>query len=146
MDDDDDVEDIIADTTASKSSWQPPVAAYIPKASRGLFASRYDLKTISITNLYFEIIFAASIIAYIAGHYYGRQLNLGIAKTWFQAVLPVLQTQFAKVGDEKNFTLIRDGPRDYIFFASGREFVKTLYGYIEVSEDCGALWWLCLMG
>ncbi|KAJ3413044.1 hypothetical protein HDV05_008565 [Chytridiales sp. JEL 0842] len=147
--DEDDAEDIIMDkeawnpsfqqasTTGSSSSSSsdgsktaPPIP--VPKYGPFVFPPLPKLSEIDIVEYKIEFAFLVSVVVYIAAHFYGRQVNLKIAKGFMQAALPVLQLNFAKVGDEKKHTLMRDGPKDYIFFASGREFVQSLYGYIQL--------------
>ena len=46
--------------------------------------------------------------------------------------LPSWEPQFAHIGSNEGHKLIRDGPRDYIFYASGRLYVQHVYAFIRL--------------
>ncbi|KAI9340699.1 hypothetical protein DFJ73DRAFT_797812 [Zopfochytrium polystomum] len=121
-DDDDDVEE------ADKKPWTPPPSA--PATSNTMRS--LTLADITFQEFRYDLLAVSVILVYLAVHLYSRRSNLNVATSWLQRVMPVLNANFAHVGDEKKFNLIRDGPQDYIFFATGRRFVQTMYGYIKL--------------
>ncbi|KAJ3213737.1 Coiled-coil domain-containing protein 47 [Dinochytrium kinnereticum] len=129
-DDVEDVEDVDDDEPiATKSAWSPPLAT--PGSSQ-VRSQQLNWGAISIWDFQFEMVAVIGLAVYLALHYYGRSVNLGIAKKWLQATLPVWESNFSQVGDDKKYTMIRDGPNDFIFYASGRRHVQRVYGFIRL--------------
>ncbi|KAJ3112104.1 hypothetical protein HDU96_004939 [Phlyctochytrium bullatum] len=128
-----DVEDYEEDEderAAPKKEWTPPLATQNTDGS----GSRQQLnwKNIDPWDFQYEALAVVGLIVYLALHYYGRSINLAVAKGWLQATLPVWDANFAHVGDEKKYTLIRDGPADFLFYASGRLHIQKVVGYIKL--------------
>ncbi|KAJ3187584.1 hypothetical protein HK101_009350 [Irineochytrium annulatum] len=125
IDDEDDV-DAVEDVPFS-----PPQAIKLPVQSSSS-SPMLDLSGIDLWDFRYEFLGILGIVGYIILHYYGRAANLKVAKDWLSATMPVFEANFAHLGDEKNFSLIRDGPNDFIFYASGRVHVEKVYGFIKL--------------
>ncbi|KAJ3332279.1 Coiled-coil domain-containing protein 47 [Blyttiomyces sp. JEL0837] len=129
VDEEPDVEDL------EEPVWTPPVrseSASKSKLNKNRPLEIIDLNNLQITDFVLEICMLSGLIAYIGFHFYGRKLNQDVATQWMQSSMHIWEAQFAHVGDEKKYTLVRDGARDFIFYASGREFVDKVYGYIKL--------------
>ncbi|KAI8844856.1 hypothetical protein BC829DRAFT_399917 [Chytridium lagenaria] len=81
----------------------------------------YNWQNLDPMDFKFEALGLAGLLVYLALHYYGRSVNLGIAKKWLQATLPVWESNFAQVGDG-----------NFVFYATGRRYVQKVYGYIKL--------------
>ncbi len=46
--------------------------------------------------------------------------------------MPVWQENFHHIGDDLGHKLVRDGPRDFIIYASGRLHCQKVYGFINL--------------
>ncbi|KAJ1548318.1 hypothetical protein HK405_003693, partial [Cladochytrium tenue] len=125
---DDDDED---DATTTWTPLQPTAAAASQPNLPRISASLSDF---SLTDFQVDILFVVLIVAYLAIHYFCRRLNEGVAKSWLQSTIATWSAQFAHFGDENKYTLVRDGPDDFIFYASGRRFVEKAFGFIRLSS------------
>ncbi|KAI8893813.1 hypothetical protein BC833DRAFT_624524 [Globomyces pollinis-pini] len=90
-----------------------------------------DWNTMAWIDLWFEFIAISSILFYIACYYIGNSKNLRIARYWAQANISVWKENFAHVGNEDH-KLVKDGPRDYIYYGSGRIYVQTCYALLRL--------------
>ncbi|ORY43070.1 DUF1682-domain-containing protein [Rhizoclosmatium globosum] len=106
------------------------VPAPTTRVQRGLAGIAWNL--IKLEDFYAEAVAVIGLLLVLAAHFYTRTINQAIATSWLKASVAVWQANFAQFGDEKNYSLIRDGPYDFIFYASGREYVKKVYGFIKL--------------
>lgn len=67
---------------------------------------------------------------YYGNYLYGSRVNENLAKVWLKSSIEYYSTQFARLGDERGFFLIRNGADDYIFYASGRSGCKFMFGHV----------------
>ncbi|KAI8622776.1 hypothetical protein BC830DRAFT_1162664 [Chytriomyces sp. MP71] len=100
------------------------------RIARGLAGIAWDL--VSLSDYYAEIATMAVLSVVLVLHHFSRTACQNAATSWMKATIAVWQENFAHFGDDKNFSLIRDGPTDFIFYASGRVFVKKVYGFIKL--------------
>jgi hypothetical protein len=106
------------------------------------YGSRYTLLTTSLTcasisasatsNSYInspeftsELTILGFLIFYITIHVLGRWWNSSKANTWYNAHIPVFETQFTKPGLPN--TIINDGAADMFQHATGRRGVTSLH-------------------
>ncbi|TPX39334.1 hypothetical protein SeMB42_g06004 [Synchytrium endobioticum] len=84
-----------------------------------------------------DFIAEAFLLAGLCAMYYlyrrGKHISNEIAKNWYRCTASVWEKNFAQIGDAKNHKLIRDGPKDFIFYATGRVNVEMVYAFIETS-------------
>ncbi|KAI9352137.1 hypothetical protein BDR26DRAFT_850404 [Obelidium mucronatum] len=101
-----------------------------PRIQRGLAGIAWEL--VRAEDYAYEAAALAVLAVVLAVHFYTRTVNQTVATTWMKASVALWQANFAHFGDEKNYSLIRDGPYDFLFYASGREFVKKVHGFIKL--------------
>ncbi|TPX70244.1 hypothetical protein SpCBS45565_g01872 [Spizellomyces sp. 'palustris'] len=89
-----------------------------------------------------EALILGGLVLYVISYYYGRRKNNQIARNWMRITLPIWERNFAQVGDEGGHKLIRDGPRDYIFYATGRAHVKHVSGSLHLAGRYDILQWI----
>ncbi|KAJ3096739.1 hypothetical protein HDU97_005605 [Phlyctochytrium planicorne] len=121
----DDEEEEVEFAKPSKAEWTPPLA----KTSS---AGGLNWSNLNPMDFVYEGLALVGIAIYLGFHFYGRSINLNIARDWFQSTMPVWDANFSHIGDDKDFKLIRDGPQDFIFYASGRRHVQRVYGFIKL--------------
>ena len=126
MDIEDDVEDMDLLSSPAPPIKEGPISP--PRPIR----SQFSFSSINVWDYPNELGFITFLFVYIACHLYGRSRQLEIARSWMGKTLHLWKYNFAHVGDEKGYTLIRDGPKDFIFYASGRIYFENVYGYIKV--------------
>jgi hypothetical protein len=112
---DNDIEDVIDE----------PIQKFIPQAPL------LNWKTVTINDFAFEIMVIALLVLYLVVYYKGKSQNEQIARKWVQANSSSFEKEFAEIGS-KGKKLIYDGPKDYIFYATGREHVQFLYGFLTL--------------
>ncbi|KAI9093727.1 hypothetical protein DFS34DRAFT_595969 [Phlyctochytrium arcticum] len=95
-----------------------------------------------ISDFTLEIFLVAGTIAYLVSHYVGKGKTNDIARNWIALTLPTWEHNFASVGNAPGHKLTRDGPRDYVFFASGRRHVKSVYGQLHLAARYDIYQWL----
>ncbi|KAJ3031603.1 UNVERIFIED_CONTAM: hypothetical protein HDU68_002206 [Siphonaria sp. JEL0065] len=117
-----------ADSTDDLDSFTLNIAA--PRIQRGLAGIAWEL--VKPEDFIYEAIALLVLALVLAAHYYTRTVNQTVATTWMKASIGLWQANFAHFGDEKNYSLIRDGPYDFLFYASGRVFVKKVHGFIKL--------------
>jgi hypothetical protein len=88
--------------------------------------------TLTIHDFAFEIMIIGLVTVYLAAYYKGKRENEMIARKWLEANKKLYEDEFAQVGDDHGKTLIFDGPKDYIFYATGRDYVQHVYGLISL--------------
>ncbi|KAI9014936.1 hypothetical protein BC832DRAFT_528230 [Gaertneriomyces semiglobifer] len=79
-----------------------------------------------------ELLMFAGIIVYLISHFIAKSKNTAIARSWMRVTLPIWEHNFSHVGDDKGHKLLRDGPRDFLLYASGRVHVTSLYGFLHL--------------
>eukprot|EP00842_Homolaphlyctis_polyrhiza_P004823 jgi/Hompol1/5341/HPOL_001236-RA len=87
-------------------------------------------KTLSMAELWVEMLMLLIFAIYLAAFVYGKRINRELARKWIRLTIDTWEAHFAHIGSNEGHKLIRDGPQDYIFYASGREYVKHVYGYL----------------
>ncbi|KAI8918008.1 hypothetical protein BC831DRAFT_516334 [Entophlyctis helioformis] len=101
-----------------------------------------DLNTLKLIDLWFEALMVLAMAAYFVLFTFGKRTNRELARHWMRMTLPVWEANFAHVGSNEGHKLIRDGPRDYIFYASGRNYVKHVYGFVRLVSRQDPIQWL----
>jgi hypothetical protein len=91
----------------------------------------YNWRTMTVSDFAFEIMVVSLIILYLVVYFRGKAENERIARKWIAANATSFENECAVVGD-KGKKLIVDGPRDYIFYASGREYIQHMYGFLAL--------------
>ena len=84
------------------------------------------------TDFIGEFILFLLLTIYILTHWNGDRKNKEYARKWMRATLSIWEDNFTLVGDGQGHKLIRDGTRDYIFYASGRKYVENVYASLEL--------------
>jgi hypothetical protein len=84
-------------------------------------------------DFYVEMILGFIVLVYVLVQLRGSKMNRELARKWMRGTLSLWEKNFAQVGDEMGHKLMKDGPSDYIFYASGRRYVRHVYGFIEVN-------------
>ncbi|KAJ3211269.1 hypothetical protein HDU82_006256 [Entophlyctis luteolus] len=102
-----------------------------PKLVRGVAGIAWSL--VRVEDFSAELMGLAVLAVAIVLHFIARGKYQAKATAWMQGSVHIWQSNFAQFGDEKNYSLIRDGPYDFIFYASGRRYVKKVYGYIKLA-------------
>ncbi|KAJ3233725.1 hypothetical protein HDU81_002047 [Chytriomyces hyalinus] len=98
--------------------------------NRGMAGIAWHL--VKLSDFYYEIAAIIILAVVLAAHHAVRAVNQAVATSWMKDTIAIWQANFAHFGDDKHFSLIRDGPYDFIFYASGRVFVKKVYGFIKL--------------
>ncbi|KAJ3379861.1 hypothetical protein HDU92_006335 [Lobulomyces angularis] len=80
-------------------------------------------------DFFIEGTVVAFLVVYLALYLYGRFVNSVRANAWSDATRSIWEDQFSKVGVNDQM-LLQDSPKDFLFFATGRNYVKDVYGYI----------------
>ncbi|KAJ3073202.1 Coiled-coil domain-containing protein 47 [Podochytrium sp. JEL0797] len=125
------LEDIAAQATPDDlAAFTLNVPHSASRITRGLAGIAWGL--VKPMDFVYEALALVVLAAVLVLHFYTRRVNQKVATTWMKQSIQLWQNNFAHFGDEKNFSLIRDGPYDFIFYASGRLYVKKVYGYIKL--------------
>ncbi|KAJ3094430.1 hypothetical protein HK100_006137 [Physocladia obscura] len=103
------------------------------KIERGLAGIAWSL--LRAKDFAGEFVLLAVLTAVIALHFVAKDRYLRKATAWMKASIHVWQLNFSHFGDEKNYSLIRDGPYDFIFYASGRRYLQKVYGFIQLASS-----------
>ncbi|KAJ3038887.1 Coiled-coil domain-containing protein 47 [Rhizophlyctis rosea] len=77
-----------------------------------------------------EISIVGGILLYVLLAVTARNRSKQIALKWYNYTAAIWEKNFALLGNN-GATLSRDGPRDYIFYASGRAHINDLYAFIH---------------
>ena len=88
----------------------------------------------SISDFTLELSLASAFIIYLMVFYQGSRKNKDLARTWLRSTLGIWTLQFAQLGDGQGHKLIKDGPRDYVLYATGRKYVSHVYGFLHVRD------------
>ena len=97
---------------------------------------------LDLSDFYLEFVLGFVLVVYLLSHFRGSRVNKELARKWMRVGLPLWEQQFALVGDDAGHKLIKDSPRDYIFYATGRRHVVNVYGFLEVSFKSLTISWL----
>lgn len=89
-------------------------------------------RKVKASDFLVEFILFLVLTIYILVHWNGDRKNKENARKWMRATLDIWEDNFTLVGDGQGHKLIRDGTRDYIFYASGRKYVENVYAYLEL--------------
>ncbi|RKO94318.1 hypothetical protein BDK51DRAFT_33284, partial [Blyttiomyces helicus] len=126
---DDDEFDLPAERIVKPGRFQAklddPAAKPLPRA-------RFDLSHLEWTDFLMEIALVSVIVAYIGSYFLARSKNNDVARMWLRSSLDIWERNFALFGDSEGHKLIRDGPRDYILYGSGRVHVHHVYAYLHL--------------
>ena len=68
----------------------------------------------------FELVVFAVLVFDITYYFVGSTKNKQIARKWIEIHRDIIEPEFAKCGDNEGHLLLKDGPKDYVFYASGR--------------------------
>ncbi|KAL2917839.1 Coiled-coil domain-containing protein 47 [Polyrhizophydium stewartii] len=107
-----------------------PIAAAAAAANAP--RSRLSFADASLSDFWFEAIMIVLAVVYFISYTYGKRANRELARKWMHLTLGSWDAQFAHIGSNEGHKLIRDGPRDYIFYASGRLYVAHVYGNVRL--------------
>ncbi|KAJ1343738.1 hypothetical protein BSLG_001719 [Batrachochytrium salamandrivorans] len=146
--DEDGYEDYQRDPSDYHDSEQDSLASddFVTSASGGepVIKARplLDLNNLKPMDLWFEILMVLVAALYMVLYTYGKRINKELARTWMRGSLQMWQSQFSHVGSNEGHRLIGDGPRDYVFYASGRSFVKHVYGYVRLVARHDIIQWV----
>ncbi|KAI8055427.1 hypothetical protein BDF22DRAFT_677091 [Syncephalis plumigaleata] len=90
------------------------------------------VKSPSLEDFYIELILCALLICYVFIYQWGKYTNEQIAKTWIKYHLDLFASHFAHVGNDKGHILVKDGPADFLFYASGRIHCQYLRARLQM--------------
>ncbi|OON21766.1 hypothetical protein X801_02332 [Opisthorchis viverrini] len=125
--DDDEFEDIPSPsdpvdrpTAQSKEAHSDLKVVKIPRHLRG-----------SWDSYYLEMLFISMLVIYFSNFLIGRSKNTQLATAWFAAHKPILETQFAMVGDDGQAepgsgTLLKESEHLYSLWCSGRAYCDAM--------------------
>lgn len=88
----------------------------------------------AISDFTLELSLASAFLIYLMVFYQGSRKNKDLARTWLRSTLGIWTLQFAQIGDGQGHKLVKDGPRDYVLYATGRKYVAHAYGFLHVSD------------
>ncbi|KAJ3044248.1 hypothetical protein HK097_001548 [Rhizophlyctis rosea] len=103
-----------------------------PKPTTPPQARGVKWNTLTVDDFHFEIGVVAILGLYGVVALLARQKAGDFAKNWYRITSDIWEQNFAHTGADKA-KLVRDGPRDYIFFASGRAHVLDMYTFIHTA-------------
>ncbi|KAK5672146.1 Coiled-coil domain-containing protein 47 [Batrachochytrium dendrobatidis] len=101
-----------------------------------------SLDNITLMDFWFELLMILIATLYASFYLIGKRANREIARGWMKGTFELWQMQFSHIGSNDGHKLIMDGPRDFIFYASGRTFVKHVYGYVHLVARHDLVQWL----
>ncbi|KAI8799832.1 hypothetical protein BJ742DRAFT_686727, partial [Cladochytrium replicatum] len=84
-----------------------------------------------VTDFLSEIGLALALVVYMIYYYLNSEANVPLVKAWYDNTDQIWSSNFAAMGNP-DAKVIKDSPRDYVFYATGRMYVKYLYGYLRV--------------
>lgn len=96
-------------------------------------------KTVKLTDFWFEAGCIAVLSTYLSFFLVGSKKNKQVARVWLESHLPVWKENFFVVGDENGKALVKDGPRDYIMYGSGRIHCRNAYAMIHLAPRQDAM-------
>ncbi|ORX93092.1 DUF1682-domain-containing protein [Basidiobolus meristosporus CBS 931.73] len=89
-------------------------------------------KPLQLSDFYVEFIFITGIAGYFLQYFRGKTTNEQLAKKWLDTYLPIFRENFAHLGNEKGHFLMKDGPADYMFYATGRAHCRYVMGTMKL--------------
>ncbi|KAJ3296185.1 Coiled-coil domain-containing protein 47 [Borealophlyctis nickersoniae] len=125
---DEDLEDEDEETTTPAK--QPPLFNQAPRPPPG--QRRLDWSKFSWSDFQMEFYLLGGLVLVVVLQRAGQNKNAEIAKNWARATLPVWERNFSLIGDSGH-SLIRDGPRDFLIYFSGRVHVKSIHGVLHLA-------------
>ena len=90
-----------------------------------------DWNSVKLQDFWFEAIAIAILTTYMVIFLTGSSTNKQIARKWLQYNQKTWSDNFAQIG-HNDHKLIQDGPREYVFYATGRDFVDHCYVLIQL--------------
>ncbi|KAJ3304070.1 Coiled-coil domain-containing protein 47 [Kappamyces sp. JEL0829] len=90
-----------------------------------------DWKTAKPSDFILEALILLGLASYVLFYVIGNAKNKELARAWLKDHLPVWKENFSHVGDDSGHKMVRDGPKDYIIYGSGRLYVKNVYGFLS---------------
>ena len=91
---------------------------------------RYYPDSFKAEDYIMELTVLSFLVVYLVNFIYGRSRNATKAKRWLSNTKSIWTEKFALVGHSDK-QLIFDSPSDFIFYASGRNFIKSVIANIE---------------
>ncbi|KAI8827097.1 uncharacterized protein EV422DRAFT_563175 [Fimicolochytrium jonesii] len=106
-----------------------------PRSSAGgePSARQYSLGDVELRHIYREAIILGALLAYLISWLINRQKYKRIADEWFNITKDTWIRNFSLVGTTYSPGLIRQGPRDYLLYLSGRAHVRSVYTNITIA-------------
>ncbi|KAI9594411.1 hypothetical protein BDF19DRAFT_444730 [Syncephalis fuscata] len=89
-------------------------------------------KPLRIEDFYIELVLCSLLVLYVFIYQWGKHKNEQIAKTWIKYHLDLFASHFAHVGNDKGHILVKDGPADFLFYASGRIHCQYLRARLQM--------------
>ncbi|KAI8812250.1 hypothetical protein BJ742DRAFT_735926 [Cladochytrium replicatum] len=115
----------------------PEQAAPTAEAKRSFFSGppakvipRVATRPARVTDFLSEIGLALALVVYMIYYYLNSEANVPLVKAWYDNTDQIWSSNFAAMGNP-DAKVIKDSPRDYVFYATGRMYVKYLYGYLR---------------
>ncbi|RKP24899.1 hypothetical protein SYNPS1DRAFT_23062, partial [Syncephalis pseudoplumigaleata] len=85
-----------------------------------------------LEDFYIELALCGLLICYVFIYQWGKYTNEQLAKTWIKHHLDLFASHFAHVGNDKGHILVKDGPADFLFYASGRVHCQYLRARLQM--------------
>jgi hypothetical protein len=105
----------------------------VQQPQKVILPPRYNLKEFNILDFKFEIFMLSFIAIYVARYFFGSKQNKKVARKWLETNVQVFEENFYQVGSDDGFKLVTDGPRDFVFYATGRIHCEKLYAQIRTA-------------
>jgi len=110
---------------------KPPEITFKSTSRNSLSFSLSDFK---MEDYYMEMAILVFFVLYGLNYFYGKRENAEIVSSWLATSFPVFEKNFTYFGDGKGTKLIKDSESDYIFYASGRLYCRSLTAQIELRK------------
>jgi Protein of unknown function (DUF1682) len=89
----------------------------------------------------FELMLVILIIVYVINYFIGASQNQALADSAVAALNSALVSQFACLGvDGKKYALLKDGPANFVYYATGRQFTTGLIIALDYSHRMDLLY------
>ncbi|KAJ3010362.1 hypothetical protein HKX48_007447 [Thoreauomyces humboldtii] len=104
---------------------------------------RYYWSDVTLADVKYEAIIMSALLTYVIAFFIVRTMNNRISRSWLTATKGVWDRNFSKVMDD----YVGEGPRSYVFYATGRQYVQNVYGRLRLApryDPFDMLWNLAL--
>lgn len=100
------------------------------QASAKLGVPFVEAKYLTAMELALAIFSAVFLVNFVLGW----RANSGIGDKAVSILNPTLLPQFAKIGIDEKTALVKDGPADFCYYASGRRYCTGIYAWMELQN------------